>query len=384
MVSYNLTMHILIAPNAFKNSITAQAAATAIEKGLQQSKLLCTTACFPIADGGDGTAALIIQKLRGDYVTMDVHDPLGRLIKASFGLVDSGKTAVIEMADACGLRLLKRDELNPLKATSYGSGEMIKKALDLGVSTILIAMGGSATVDGGTGILKALGINFFGADGRLLDNMPESLPYLERIDSSSMDTRLQNTRLVVLCDVDNVLLGPQGAAAVFGPQKGAGSEDVKTLDAGLSRFNDVTLQQLDINMAATRYGGTAGGASAGVYAWLNARLVNGIDYFMELTHFDEALRKSDLVITGEGSIDEQTLQGKGPFGVACRAKAKGIPVIGLAGKIPLNNNEKLNQYFDVLMAIGNEPAGFHAALAHTEQNLTRMAKDLGELLSIRI
>jgi len=377
-------MHVLIAPNAFKNSITAQAAAIAIEKGLQQSKLLCTTECFPIGDGGDGTAALIIQKLRGDYVTMDVHDPLGRKIKASFGLIDGGKTAVIEMADASGLRLLKHNELNPLKATSYGTGEMIKKALDLGVSTIIIAMGGSATVDGGTGILKALGINFFGADGRLLDNMPESLPYLERIDSSNMDTRLQNTRLVVLCDVDNVLLGSQGAAAVFGPQKGANSEDVKILDAGLSRFNDVTLQQLNINMAATRYGGAAGGAAAGVYAWLNAKLVNGIDYFMELTHFDEALRKSDLVITGEGSIDQQTLQGKGPFGVACRAKAKGIPVIGLAGKVPLVNNEKLNQYFDVLMAIGNEPSDTPAALANTGQNLTRVAKNLADLISIRL
>ena len=165
-------MHILIAPNAFKNSLTAQAAAEAIEKGIKQSRLICTTECFPIADGGDGTAALIIQKLNGKYIPVQVQDPLGRIINASFGLIEEGKTAVIEMADASGLRLLKRDELNPLRATSYGTGEMIKKALDLGVKRILIAMGGSATVDGGTGILNALGIDFLNEQGKLLRNMP--------------------------------------------------------------------------------------------------------------------------------------------------------------------------------------------------------------------
>ncbi|WPU92079.1 glycerate kinase [Mucilaginibacter sabulilitoris] len=375
-------MHILIAPNAFKNSLTAQAAAQAIEKGIKQSKLTCTTECFPIADGGDGTAALIIQKLNGKYIPVQVQDPLGRNINASFGLIEDGKTAVIEMADASGLRLLKRDEFNPLRATSYGTGEMIKKALDLGVKRILIAMGGSATVDGGTGILKALGIDFLNQQGEPLINMPENLTKLHSINVSNIDKRIADCDIVVLCDVDNMLLGNKGAAAVFGPQKGADEAAVKTLDKALANLNEVTLKKLNINMSAAKYGGAAGGASAGVHAFLNAKLVNGIDYLLELTGFDKALQKSNLVITGEGSIDEQTLQGKGPYGVASRAKARGIPVIGMAGKLPIEDNEQLNQCFDVLIAIGNEPADIGTALAYTEQNLIRTSKELANMIRI--
>jgi glycerate kinase len=375
-------MHILIAPNAFKNSLTAGAAALAIEKGLQQSSLNCTTECFPIADGGDGTAAIIIQQLQGKLVSLQVHDPLGRIITASFGLIEDGKTAVIEMADASGLRSLKTDELNPLRTSSYGTGEMIKKALDLGVNKILIAMGGSATVDGATGILSALGIKFLAGDGSELNNLPESLTELKRIDHSGIDQRILSCEVIVLCDVDNMLLGANGSAAVFGPQKGADADTVKKLDAALSKLNDVTLQQFGKNMATAKYGGTAGGAAAGLYAHINAKLVNGIDYLLQLTNFNQSLQKSDLLITGEGSIDEQTLNGKGPFGVASRAKAKGIPVIGLAGKIPSANNQRLNEYFNVLTAIGNEPSDIETALARTEENLILTAKGIGEMLSI--
>jgi glycerate kinase len=377
-------MHILIAPNAFKNSLTAHAAAQAIQKGINLSDLECTTACFPIADGGDGTASLIIQQLKGTHVPVEVHDPLRRFIHTSFGLIDNGRTAVIEMADASGLRLLKPEELNPLSATSYGTGEMIGKALDAGVNKILIAMGGSATVDGGTGILAALGARFLNTEGQELANKPESLAELDKVETSNMDKRLAGCELIVLCDVDNMLLGPQGAAAVFGPQKGADTIAVKKLEASLAKFTEVTRQQTDKDMAAIKYGGTAGGASAGVYAYLNARLVNGIDHFMELTCFEKALDKSDLVITGEGSIDEQTLQGKGPFGVARNAKLKGIPVIGLAGKIPTEVNGQLSHYFDVLLAIGNEPSDISTALAHTEQNLIRVSKQIGVLIQYGI
>jgi glycerate kinase len=375
-------MHILIAPNAFKNSLTAYDAAQAIQKGLKLSTLQCTTTCFPIADGGDGTASLIIQQLQGTTVPVKVHDSLGRLIQTSFGLIDNDHTAVIEMADAAGLRLLKQEELDPLSATSYGTGEMIRMALNMGVGRVIIAMGGSATVDGGTGILKALGARFLSAAGHELTDMSASLVDLDQVDTSGMDKRLSACEVIVLCDVDNMLLGPRGAAAVFGPQKGADAAAVSKLEAGLSRFNDVTLQKTGKNMAAVKYGGTAGGASAGVYAYLNARLVNGIDHFMELTGFNAALDKSTLVITGEGSIDEQTLQGKGPFGVANSAKSKGIPVIGLAGKIPPEPNEQLSQYFDVLLAIGNEPSDISTALSRTEQNLIRVSKEIATLIQI--
>jgi glycerate kinase len=375
-------MHILIAPNAFKNSLSAYDAAQAIQKGIKLSTLKCTTACFPIADGGDGTASLIIQQLQGTIVPVAVHDPLGRLIQTSFGLIENGHTAVIEMADASGLRLLKHDELNPLSATSYGTGEMIKMALDVGVNKVIIAMGGSATVDGGTGILKALGARFLNAAGHELINLPASLTDLAQIDISNMDKRLPDCEIIVLCDVDNMLLGSRGAAAVFGPQKGADAVAVEKLEAGLSRFNDITLQETGEDISTIKYGGTAGGASAGVYAYLNARLVNGIDNFMELTGFNEALNRSTLVITGEGSIDEQTLQGKGPFGVANLAKLKGIPVIGLAGKVPAEPNEQLSQYFDVLLAIGNEPSDISTALNRTRQNLIRVSKGIADMLLI--
>jgi glycerate kinase len=259
---------------------------------------------------------------------------------------------------------------------------MIKTALDAGVNKVIIAMGGSATVDGGTGILKALGARFLNEAGHELINLPASLTDLARIDISNMDKRLPDCEITVLCDVDNMLLGSRGAAAVFGPQKGADADAVGKLEAGLSRFNDITLRETGKDISTIKYGGTAGGASAGVYAYLNASLVNGIDNFMELTGFNEALNRSTLVITGEGSIDEQTLQGKGPFGVANLAKLKGIPVIGLAGKVPAKPNEQLNQYFDVLLAIGNEPSDISTALNRTGQNLIRVSKGIADMLRI--
>ena len=375
-------MHLLIAPNAFKHSLTAEEAANAIRDGLLQSKLDCTCECFPIGDGGDGTGELIIKKCGGDMVYEFVHDPLGKKIIATFGLIDQGKTAIIEMANASGIRLLKKKELNPLRATSFGTGEQIKLAMSNGASTIVIGMGGSATVDGGSGMLKALGVRFLNDAGNEVANLPEDLIHLASIDTSLIDKRLQNTKVIVLCDVDNLLLGDHGSAAIFGPQKGATTEAVKLLDAALERFSLVALQHTGLDMSAVKYGGTAGGAAAGLYALLNAQLVNGIDHFLELTAFQSSLQHCNLVITGEGSIDEQTLQGKGPFGVAKLAKKNGIPVIGLAGKIPLTSNSLLQKYFNVLLPIGNQPGKLSTALANTTDNLKRTAEQLGNLLAV--
>lgn len=375
-------MRILISPNAFKHSLNAEDAAIAIQKGLLESKLDCTCVCFPIGDGGDGTGRLIIKICGGALVSTEVQDPLGRRINTSFGLINEGRTAIIEMADASGIRLLKHNELDPLHATSFGTGEQIKKALDNGARKIIIGMGGSATVDGGTGILKALGIRFLKADGKELLKLPEGLNELDSVDLSGLDERIMECEIIVLCDVDNRLLGDQGAAAIFGPQKGASVVDVKKLDTALRRFAEVALQQTGKDISAIKYGGTAGGAAAGLYAFLNAKIVNGIDYFLRITDFDSALEKADLVITGEGSIDEQTLQGKGPFGVARLAKKKGIPVIGLAGRVPLKQNSNLQKYFDILMPIGNQPSGLTEALTSTEANLVRTSRELGTLLSV--
>jgi len=382
-------MRILIAPNAFKNSLSAEEAALAIERGLKASAFAGTVGCFPIADGGDGTGELIVRHRRGSMITVPARDPLGRMGLAELGLIDGGAVeandggaiGVIEMANASGLRLLRKEELNPLRASSFGTGEMIRHALDRGVGTILLGVGGSATVDGGCGILEALGVRFLDRSGSVLDGLPDRLAELATVDLSGLDMRLSECAIVVLCDVNNTLLGPDGAAAVFGPQKGASAGEVLRLEAGLARLAEVALQQLGIDMAGVERGGAAGGTAAGLYAFLHARLVNGIDEFLSITDFDKALEGCDLLITGEGSIDEQTLNGKGPYGVAVRAKARGIPVIGLAGKVPAESNEALGHYFDVLLAIGNGPMSLEEAMRDTAVNLERTARAIGNLLA---
>jgi len=389
--------HFLIAPNAFKNSLSAGEAALAIRDGLLKSGLDCTCECFPIGDGGDGTVDLIIQRLGGTRHEAEARDPLGRKITTYFGLIPSPAipspptspapnaaatpTALIEMANASGLRLLTNTELNPLRALSHGTGDLIRAALDKKTRRIIIGMGGSATVDGGTGILETLGARFLDVNDAPLKNLPQTLINLSSINTSGLDPRLANTELIVLCDVDNRLLGPSGSAAVFGPQKGASPQAVGQLDAALSRLADIVQKQTGRDMTKVIYGGTAGGAAAGLYGLLNATLVNGIDYFLEITDFDKALSSATWVITGEGSIDETTLQGKGPFGVASRAKNKGLPVIGLAGKIPLEPSAGLKKYFDTLLTIGNEPADLADALKNTAPNLTRTAEAIAHLLN---
>jgi glycerate 2-kinase len=376
-------MHILIAPNAFKNCLSATSVAEAVYEGLKQSSLSFTAECFPIGDGGDGTGALIIQKLKGKAVSCKVKDPLGRKITSSFGLIDEGRTAVIEMADASGLRLLSANELNPLKASSYGTGELMKAALDSGVKKIILCIGGSATVDGGCGILNAFGVKFLNEAGIEVFPSPENLLELSSIDITGIDKRIYDCELIILSDVQNKLLGQDGAAAVFGPQKGASKNDVARLEMMLERFADFAMKQQGKDITTIPSGGAAGGVAAGLYGWLNAKLVNGINYFLNLTNFNGSLQKADLVITGEGSIDMQTLNGKGPFGVAERAKQKSIPVIGIAGKVPLEKNESLQQYFDVLLSVGNEPSDLESALKTSKQNIIRTAREIGTLLSLK-
>jgi len=374
-------MRILVAPNAFKNSLVAADVAEAIKDGLEESKLQCTVDCFPVGDGGDGTAELILKYHHGRKVSVTVHDPLMRKISSSFGLIEEDKIAVIEMANASGLRLLKSDELDPLHTSSFGTGELIKNSLDQGVKEIIMCIGGSATVDGAVGSLQALGFRFLNEHGNELTNTPGTLVNLETIDFDGVDKRVTHCKIVVLCDVENVLLGKEGAAAVFGPQKGASPDDVKKLEASLTKLSEIIFRQTGKNIATIKSGGAAGGMAAGLAAFLNADLVNGIDYFLSLTRFDEALKGADLVITGEGSIDIQTLHGKGPFGVAKKAKQKGVPVIGLAGQIPVERIGSLEQYFDVLLSINTEETELSYALSHTKQNLKRTSKKIGDLIA---
>lgn len=375
-------MHILIAPNAFKNSLNATDAALAIGKGLEQSQLKYTCTYFPVGDGGDGTAELILQHCNSTFAITEVHDPLGRKITASIALIDEESTAIIEMADASGLRLLNTDELDPLHASTFGTGELMKFALEKGARKIILGIGGSATVDGGVGLLKALGVRFQDGEGRDLSGMPESLVDLVSIDISGLDKRMVQCELIVLCDVENTLLGKNGAAKVFGPQKGALEEDIKKFEAALTQLRDVTLKKTGFDMATFKHGGAAGGTAAGLASFLHAKLVNGIEYFLQVTGFDDALKNANFVITGEGSVDSQTLQGKGPFGVARKAKEKNIRVIALSGKVPLETDQELDKYFDVLLSIGHEPSHVDDALQVTAANLERTAKAIGKLLAM--
>jgi len=399
-----MSLHFLIAPNAFKNSLSAEAAAEAIVRGLADGGLWFQSESFPVGDGGDGTIGLVADRLGAGRLEVTVRDPLGRSVTTWFGVVDgrgaaggggtaggsaaardtggedAGVTALIEMANASGLRLLESPELDPLHALSTGTGDLILAALDQGVRRIIIGMGGSATVDGGVGILQALGARFLDKHGAPLIGLPAALTELDSIDTSGLDSRLARCEIVVLCDVDNPLLGASGAAAVYGPQKGATPAAVQQLDGCLTRLAEVVAKTSGRDMKTAVYGGTAGGAAAGLYGLLNATLVGGIDYFLDITGFDQSLAKADIVITGEGSIDEQTLRGKGPMGVAVRAKKMGITVIGLAGKVPLAPSTELKRYFDVLLAIGNEPCALADALQNTAANLSRTAAGIGRLI----
>lgn len=374
-------MHVLIAPNAFKHSLTANETADAIQEGLKRSGLNCTSECFPIADGGDGTGHLIVEKCGGIWHEYDVHDPLGRLIKAPLGIIDQGKTAVIEMADASGIRLLDPEERSPLKASSFGTGELIRFALDRQIQKIIIGIGGSATVDGGIGILSALGIKFLDTDGVELEPLPVNISRFRQIDQSGLDPRILNCQITVLCDVDNLLLGEQGSAAVFGPQKGASPADVKLLDKCLTNLSDVAFESTGIRMNKIIHGGAAGGIAAALFTFLNAELVNGGEHFLQLTGFEKSLKNADILITGEGSLDEQTLQGKGPFAVAKFAKENNKFVIGIAGRVPLHENAELDRYFDILMPIGNQPDNLKTAMKFTASNLIRTAIVIGKFLS---
>ena len=363
-------MRILIAPNHFKHALRADLAAEAIKRGIlnEHPQYRCTL--FPIADGGDGTSFLLHQHLGGELVQADTVDPLGRDIEATYYTCDGGRTAIIDMAASSGISLLKAEERDPLRAHSFGTGMLIRHALDNGARKIIIGVGGTATNDGGTGILRALGIKFWDDEGREII-YPEHLQQLLMIDTSGLDERLISCEVDVLCDVRNPLLGPEGATAVFGAQKGANTEMQRILEAGLKKLATKTALLTGRDIQNIARGGAAGGAAAGMFSFMHARLVDGISYFLDQSGFARALQQADLVVTGEGSLDAQTLQGKGPFGVAAMAKASGIPVIGLAGRIA--DEALLQPYFDQLICINKEERSLEEMLLSTEANLERAA-----------
>ncbi|RNI34247.1 glycerate kinase [Hanamia caeni] len=377
-------MHIVIAPNAFKGSLSAGQVAQHIAAGLKKSKLTCSLKLIPIADGGDGTAHLISKKLSAKSIKIFVHDPLGKKILSAFAWENKSKTAIIELADASGIRLLKKENLNPLKANTRGTGELIKAALDKGAKKIIIGVGGSATVDGASGLLDELGVHFLDNSGKKITEFPKGLLALNRVDTKEIDARLKECEIIVLCDVTNKLLGKNGAAAVFGPQKGADKKAVSLLEKCLHQMNKIVQKDVQSTMDAYTHGGSAGGVAAGLAAFAHAKLVSGISYFLDVVQFERDLKNADLVITAEGKVDSQTLEGKGPFGVAQKALQHAIPVVILAGAVPVNFNKELHQFFDAIFPISNEPARLDEAISNTASNLERTAFEIGNLLALNI
>ena len=323
---------ILIAPDSFKGTLSADAAARAIAVGLRRAMPGVRFRLAPMADGGEGTVDAVIAATRGQWQRCRVRDPLGRIITARYGRV-AGRTprAVIEMAAASGLPLLRPRERNPLRTGTEGTGDLLRDALACGARRICMGIGGSATNDGGTGMARALGVRFLDLRGRELPCGGGALLGLVRIDNSGLDPRVRKTVIEVACDVTNPLCGPRGASAVYGPQKGATPAMVQRLDAGLRRLAEVVRRDLGADVADAPGAGAAGGLGFGLMAFCGARLRRGVEMVAEAVNLEKLIRGCDLVITGEGRMDSQTLNGKTPMGVARVAQKAGVPVIAICG-----------------------------------------------------
>jgi len=326
-------MKIIVAPNALKGSATAKQAATAIAHRTQQTYPKAEIVEVPVADGGDGLVAVLLDALSGESRTVRIRGPRDEPVSATFCYVPAQALAIIEMAAASGLALLSPAQRDPALTTTYGVGQLIKAALDLNVARIIIGIGGSATNDGGIGMAAALGVRFLDDAGSLAEPVGGEMHAVREIDLTQLDKRIAYTQIDVICDVENPLLGPRGAAAVYGPQKGATPSQVQQLEAGLANLAATIEHDLAINVRTLPGAGAAGGLGAGLHAFLNAQLHKGIDVVFDLIGFENKLLGADLVLTAEGHIDGQTAYGKAPAGVAARAKAHGIPCIALAGRI---------------------------------------------------
>jgi len=376
-------MKIVIAPDSFKESLTAMEAATAVRTGFQRVLPDAGYDLVPMADGGEGTVDAMVQAAGGEFVTVQVKGPLGQPADARYGLLDGGKTAVIEMAAASGLPLVRPDQRNPMMTTTWGTGELIASAIERGAKKIIIGIGGSATVDGGAGAVMALG-------ARLLDENNDPIPLggrgikkLRRIDMSGFDRRVTETQILVASDVDNPLTGPKGAARVFGPQKGATPDMVEVLDENLKLYAQVIRDQLGADIENAPGAGAAGGLGAALLAFCRARLQSGSQLVAETVGLPTRLKGADLCLTGEGQIDGQSVRGKVCFRVAELAHKAHVPTIALVGSIGRDAHHMippLSAYFSIM----NRPMPLEDAIRHADILLTDLAEQVARTLTLRI
>ena len=347
-----MAMSILIAPDSFKGSLTSAAAAEAMARGVKRALPEADLTLLPLSDGGEGLVDSLVAASGGRLLEYEVTGPLGTPVTAKLGLMGGGQTAVIEMAQASGLILVPRKKRNPLVTTTYGTGELIKQALELGCNHLIIGIGGSATNDGGMGMAQALGFLFLDGEGKSLGRGGGELARLARIDAGGRDSRLDQVTIEVACDVNNPLTGPQGAAHIYGPQKGATPQMVARLDQALAIYDRILQRDLGQNVGEVPGAGAAGGLGAGLMALLGGKLVSGIELVLDVLGFDEKVKGASLVLTGEGKFDAQSAYGKVPMGVACRAKSFGVPCVVVAGTVlpsaDILHGKGVTAYFSIL------------------------------------
>ncbi|MCC6696795.1 MAG: glycerate kinase [Candidatus Hydrogenedentes bacterium] len=365
---------IVIAPDSFKECLSALEVAEALARGVRRAIPGAAIEIVPMADGGEGTVDALVAGSGGTLETCRVTGPLGEPVDATFGMLGDGTTAIIEMAAASGLGLVAPEVRDPRHASTFGTGELLRAALDRGARRIILGIGGSATNDGGAGMAEALGYALLDEAGQPLPRGGAMLAHLARIDASGKDSRLAGCEVLVACDVTNPLCGPQGASAIYGPQKGATPRMVEELDAALRHFADVVLRQLGVAILDVPGAGAAGGLGGGLMAFANGRLRPGVELVADVVHLEERVRGAALVITGEGRLDAQTPNGKTPVGVARVAKRCGVPVVAIAGSLGGGYEQVYAHGIDAAFSICTGPM----TLDYSRANAARLLEEAGE------
>jgi glycerate kinase len=372
-------MKIVIAPDSFKDSLSAQGVAEAIALGLAQVWPDAQLLKCPMADGGEGTVESILAACDGELRSARVRGPLGATVDAAWGWLPLSQTAIIEMAEASGLQLIPPNLRDACTSSTFGTGELIRAALDAGAQRVILAIGGSATNDGGAGAMQALGVKLLDAQRQTLAPGGLALAQLARLDLSDIDPRLAKVRFDIAADVNNPLCGPHGASAIFGPQKGASPEQVQQLDLALGHFAELCAQALDNDVRDEPGSGAAGGLGFAAKAFLGAQFQAGVEVVAELVGLAEAVKGADLVITGEGRFDAQTLRGKTPFGVARIARQNGVPVIVIAGTLGEGYQALYEHGIDAAFALASGPMTLEKACAEAPRLLRERASDIARV-----
>lgn len=370
-----MSRQIIIASDSFKGSATSKEVGSYIAKGIHSLYPEYQTHIFSIADGGEGTVEAVMAALPGETVALPVRGPLNETVQAAYGLIEQGQTAIIEMAQASGLTLVPEDKQNIMKATTFGTGQLILDAINRGVRKIYIGIGGSATNDGGMGMAQALGVKFLDAKGQALSGNAQNLKAIAQIDLTKMKVNPKTIEIIILSDVNNPLCGENGAAKVFGPQKGAKANQIKILDEGLQHYAEKLKEVYNRDFASIPGAGAAGGLGAGLMAFFNATSKSGIDEILQLIKIEPAIQTADLVITGEGRIDGQSLSGKAPIGIAKIAKRYRVPTIAIVGSQSLDIEAVYQAGIAGVFDVINQPMTLEQAIQQTPELVEATAKN---------